>query len=156
MADSTIEIEVAADVSATADDLAAVKEAFRRVGFDVRPEPVVEGRAEAMPWVLYVTIGAPIATFFTTIAAKAGDDAYEAVKRWVKDLWAARRGPNDRTGSVVLRDTRGNQLVLSSTFPDEALDALRDIDWTGVEGDYLLWSSKSGRWLDPMKHPSEF
>jgi hypothetical protein len=156
---SPVEVEVQADVGATSQELAAVTEAFKRAGFVVRPEAVIAARSAGLvPWLLYVTISAPIAAFFTSFASRSGskaaDDVYPLIRQWVEDLWAARRGAGNGTGSVVLQDSRDSQLVLSSTLPEEALEALRDVDWAAVEGDYPIWSEKKRQWLDQMKHPS--
>jgi hypothetical protein len=87
----------------------------------------VAGRSGgAIPWVIYVILGAPIATFFTTIAAEAGKDAYQPIKRWAVELLAARRGG----GAVDIRDSDGMRLVFSSELPDEALAALSNLDWS--------------------------
>jgi hypothetical protein len=90
------------------------------------------------------------------VRVESGGDVYPLIRQWVEDLWAARRGAGNGTGSVVLQDSRDSQLVLSSTLPEEALEALRDVDWAAVEGDYLIWSEKKRQWLDQMKHPSAF
>jgi hypothetical protein len=128
-------------------ELADIREAFARAGFDVRPKEQVGVGSGAAPWVISVTLGAPIATFFTTFASKAAEDAYAPVKRWVHDLWAARRA----AGSVVLQDFLGSTLVLSSGLPEAALDALRDLDWAEVRGDSLVWSEDKNEWLDPKR-----
>jgi hypothetical protein len=98
----------------------------------------VAGRSGgAIPWVIYVILGAPIATFFTTIAAEAGKDAYQPIKRWAVELLAARRGG----GAVDFRDSDGMRLVFSSELPDEALAALSNLDWSKFQrsGD-IHWS----------------
>jgi len=119
----------------------------------VHAEAVIERRsAGALPWVIYVTIAVPIAAFFQSFASEAGKDAYAAVKQWVKDVRETRNGD----GSMVLRDPEHSNLVLNSGIPDEALEALRDLDWSEKRGDYLVWNDSRGEWLDPMKDPSGF
>ena len=153
----SVEITVEADVGATEPELVAIADAFRRAGFEVRPEAVISGRSGGpVPWVLYITISAPIAAFFGAFASSAGEDAYAAVKRWAKELWAARLGNDSDTGSVVVQDVESTNLVLRSALPDEALEALAAMNWPEAKGDYLVWNEKRRQWLDPMKHPSDF
>ena len=119
------DIDVACDTAATPAELAAVEAAFDRAGFEVHATRAVEARSgDLLHWVIYVTLGFPITAFFSSFGSEAGKDAYPKVKRWVTDIWAARNG----TGSMRLQDSDHTDLVLSSQLPDEALDALREID----------------------------
>jgi hypothetical protein len=142
--------DVSLDVRASAGEVRAVEDAFARAGFQVEARPVVITRgAFVPPWVIYVTILVPVAEFFRAFAAEAGKDAYAAVKTWAKDVMAARRESGD--GSVDLRDPEGTTLILSTHFPEEALDALSEIDWDDVRGGYLLWDAEKERWFDQLK-----
>jgi hypothetical protein len=145
MAEPPFRIDVVVEPMSHEMELADIREAFARAGFDVQPEEWKGLGSGAAPWVISVSLGAPIATFFTTFASKAAEDAYEPVKQWVKDLWAL------RPGSVVLEDFEKTSLVLSKDLPEAALDALRDIDWFEVRGDYLVWNEKKNEWLDPRR-----
>ena len=143
-------VEVALERGATDDERAAVEEAFRRVGFDVRATDTVEYRSSGpVPWIVMVTLATPIAAFFHAFAAEAGKDAYAAVKQWVRDLWDARATAGE--GAVRLHDAQRSTLVLSTRIPDEALDALSRVDWEAVSGDYLTWDEARGEWGDAMK-----
>jgi hypothetical protein len=142
--------EVSLDVGASPGEVRAVEEAFARAGFQVEARPVVISRsADVPPWIIYVTILVPVAEFFRAFATDAGKDAYAAVKAWAQDVMAARR--ESRDGSVDLTDPEGTDLILSTHFPDEALDALAEIDWDEVRGGYLLWDVETGRWFDQLK-----
>jgi hypothetical protein len=152
-----IPIDVAADDLASEHELRAVDAAFRDAGFEVQSAAAVGRKsAEVLDWVLYVTLGAPIAAFFTAMASEAGKDSYSALNRWAKSIWEARRGAGTRSGSIVLRDSDHTNLVLSSRLPDEALDALERLNWDEVRGDYLVWNEAEGAWRDPMKQPEGF
>jgi hypothetical protein len=151
------EIEVATDDLATDAELEAVDQAFRRAGFEVRAEAVVGRKSEGvLPWVIYVTLTAPIASFFGSFAVEAGKDAYSTVKRWLREICESRQESGNGSGAVVLRDSEGSSLILTSQLPEEALDALRGLDWSEKRGDYLIWSHDRGEWLDPLKDPSDF
>jgi hypothetical protein len=150
-----MEIKVSAEVGASRAELDAVEEAFRRAGLGAvaADDSVLRSGAGPLPWVLYIMLGAPIATFFTTLAAEAAKDAYQPIKRWAKDVLAARVGD----GSVRLSDDEGTALVLHSGLPDKALEALSDIDWnTFNRGGDIHWSESRGEWLDVFEMPEAF
>jgi hypothetical protein len=150
-----VEIKVSAEVGAPREELDAVEEAFRRAGLDAvaADDSVLRHGAGPLPWVLYVTLGAPIATFFTTLAAEAGREAYQPIKRWARDLLRARRG----YGSARLQDPEGTALVLHARLSDEALAALSDIDWSAVKrGGDIHWSESRREWLDLFETPEAF
>ncbi len=144
-------IRVSADVDARDDELAALDQAFGRIGFEIRSQAAVEMKSLGdLPWAIYIEIGAPLATFFSTIAQRAGDDAYDAVKRWAKEVLAARANAERDRGSAVVNDPDGTNLVLTPGLSPEALDALAKLDWSSVSGEYLLWDERAGEWLDAM------
>jgi hypothetical protein len=149
-------IDVAADDHASDQELRAVEAAFMAVGLEVRAEAAVGRKsAEVLDWVIYVTLGAPVAAFFAAFATKAGEDAYSGLKTWAKGVWDARRGAGSGKGSIVLRDPDHTNVSLHSSIPDEALDALERMDWSLVRGEYLVWSDADAEWFDPLKRSSD-
>jgi hypothetical protein len=52
---------------------------------------------------------------------------------------------------MVLRDPDRTNLILHSSYPDEALDALRELDWDAVRGDYLVWDEERRGWRARLK-----
>jgi hypothetical protein len=147
----TVVEEVSLDVRASPGEVRLVEEAFTRAGFQVEANPKVNSRGAGVPpWLVYVTIAVPVADFFRAFASEAGRDAYAAVKAWANDVMAARRESGD--GSIRLDDSDGTTLILHTSFPDEALDALAEIDWSEMTGGgYLLWGAETGRWFDRLK-----
>jgi hypothetical protein len=146
--------EVVTDAAITPDELADLNEAFRRFGFDVQAEPAIHARSiDPVPWVVYITLGAPIATFFTTLAAEAGKDAYEPLKELVKGVLAARR---NRPGYAAISDPEHSRVTLQPGLPEEALDALKEIDWSEMGAGDLHWSRARREWLDPLRTPEAF
>jgi hypothetical protein len=51
---------------------------------------------------------------------------------------------------MVIRDPEGTNVVLSEGLSDEALDALRDLDWSERHGGYLVWDSDRHEWRDAV------
>lgn len=141
-----------ADVEASPAELHAIDEAFRRIGVDVSSLPAYEMRsAGSLPWVVHITLAAPIAAFFTAVATEAGKDTYALVKQWVRDLLAARAESTRPTGSITVVDTDATTVVVSAGLSDEAIDALSALDWSAVRGDYLIWDEETAAWYDPTK-----
>lgn len=151
------EIEsVKLDVLAREHEVAAVEEAFARAGFKVEARPTVETRADhlgaaVLPWLVYVVVTVPLGAFLVGFGSAAGKDAWGAVKTWVWDVWEARESPYGVGGTLDVRDPLGTRLVLSPPLPDEALDALAEIDWEAVEGGDLHWDENRGEWRDAMR-----
>ena len=93
----------------------------------------------------------PVTAFLTAFAGAAGKDAYDSLKRFVRDIRAARR---DRPGSIVVQDREnhddGTVLVLSAPMSDEAYEALADLDLEAERGSYLVWDHEGNKgWHDP-------
>ena len=151
------EIEsVSLTVFAREDEVAAVEQAFARAGFQIDARADVETRSDhwggaAAPWLIYVMLAVPISAFFAAFGSEAGKDAYAAVKEWTRDIFAVHQKPHYAGGTLDIRDPRGTRVVLSPPLPDEALDALADIDWASVEGGDLLWDERRREWRDAMR-----
>jgi hypothetical protein len=149
---TTRDVEVHLDDEATQAEVEAVERAFRKAGYDTQPEASVGRKSlELLPWVIYVTVGGTILSFFQGFGSEAGKDAWHAVKRWAREIWDAREGAGNGSGSIVLRDSEHSNVVLSNNIPDAALDALRDLDWSEHRGGYLVWNDERGEWVDPLK-----
>jgi hypothetical protein len=148
-------IEVTTDVGASDSELAALDAAFRRVGFEVRAEASERTRAaEPLPWVVYIVLGAPLAAFFHTLASEAAKDAYQPLKQWVKDVFAARGGS---PAHLSVEDVEGSRVSVGSNLPEEALEALARLDWSQFpSGGDLHWSESRQEWLDPRETPEAF
>jgi hypothetical protein len=145
--------EVLIEAEAPPGQKQAVDEMFARAGFDVQSRAALHRRSAGdLPWIVYVTLAVPIASFFAAFGSEAGKDAHAAVKAWAKAMYEARKESGLGQGHISLVDP-SNELVLASEWPDEALDALAEIDWAQVEGGYLVWYE--GRWIDPLSQRPE-
>lgn len=143
--------EVYTDASAPPAEVTAVEDAFARAGFPVKVQPGIEYKsgAELIPWIVQVTLATPIAVFLSTLAAEAAKDAYAAVKAWVRDVWNARAASG--RGGIRLTDPDGTNLILTNDVPEEALDAVSDIEWALKKGHYLVWDGERREWRDPTR-----
>lgn len=145
--------EVLVDASASAAEITAVEEAFARAGFAVEVEASLETRsAVEVAWIVIVGLSIPIVKFLQTFGDEAAKDAYPAFKAWVKDTWAVRQTSRiGAEGSIRVTDPDGSNLILSSRYPDEALDVIPQIDWDRWRGSYLIWDETEQRWHDPTE-----
>jgi hypothetical protein len=144
---------VSLDTFALEWELELVEDAFARAGFTVEARANIERRssfewgAATLPWLVYVVLAVPVSAFFAGFGHAAGRDAWDAVKQWVRDIWEAHEEGRYSGGVFELRDPSGTRVVLSPRLPDEALDALADVDWESVEGgDNLRWDTDRGEW----------
>jgi hypothetical protein len=138
--------------TATPEQVQAVNDTFARHGIAVTAFPGYSRKsAGALPWVVHITLAAPIAAFFAAVGSEAGKDTYAAVKAWIKDMWEARRDSGNGEGSMNLEDPERSHLILPTRLPDRALDALAEIVWDEARGDYLVWDDALGQWLDAMR-----
>ena len=146
---------VSIEATASASQLEAVREAFLRAGFDVDVQADWERRsADVLPWLVSVGLGIPIETFFVNFAKSAGSaageqagkDGYASFKTWFRDLLEARRTTDSGGGEVVLRDPDATTLVLVTSIPDEAIDALRELDWGRLQTGWLAWNAERREW----------
>ncbi len=147
----SVNFAVAMDEEASAAEVESVEVLFRKAGFD-GPVTADIGRRSLgdLPFVIYVS--APVMAFLSGFAGAAGKDAYDSLKRFVRDVRAARRG---RDGSIVIEDRESREdstvLVLSADLPDEAFEALAGLDLEALKGAYLIWDRDGDKgWHDPM------
>jgi hypothetical protein len=141
--------------TAPSEHLDAVAQAFASAGFDVEVVADYGRRSmDLLPWVVLVDLLVPVRPFFNAFFTEAGKDAYASVKKWLRDVSAARAGAGTGEGAIQLRDPEHTNVILPSALPDEAIDALRDLDWDEVRGDYLVWDGQRKIWRDPTKRES--
>jgi hypothetical protein len=101
-------IPVLTDTFASPSEIAALESALADLGYEADVEPIVPPQGLG-PWL--VVIAFPAAQFVAGFAGKAGEDAWEAFKKFferVRDsrepkrrFWERRREP--RTGEIVIK-----------------------------------------------------
>lgn len=123
----------------TLDDLAL---ALRRAGFDAQVEKRTVSAGGLIGWVVTITLAAPIAAFFTSVGSEAGKDAYAAFRSWLR---GQKRGTAD-SAVVILQGSDERELEMDLTVPEEAFEALVDIDWSQMPSGRIVWDQRIKRW----------
>jgi len=140
---------VIVEFEAPPEEIAAVQDVLASSGFQVAVKPLYPltgGPPTELTWVLSVVLGVPLTAFFTALGTAAGTDAYGGLKVWVKRVRDARR-PTPGPGEVRLHDPH-TSMAIPAEIPDEAIDALREIDWSAVRGGHLIWVEEQRAWRD--------
>jgi hypothetical protein len=131
------------DAEATDSELAAVNSTLRSLGFDQGVEFIVDevGLLDGPTfegWLL--TISTPIVAGFL---GALGGDGYGRVKQLVRGVHAARHG---QPGAVRVEGLDHTQISLRSNLPDDAFRALKDLNWTELQGGLIEWSEVDRQW----------
>lgn len=141
-------VDILCDEGAAQAEVESLNRVLQEYGLPPASPTYARRSAGDLPWQLLVT-GAPFVAFWTAIAAKAGDDAYGAMKRWLEQVWAAR---GNRPGNVTIIDEPSQTwVVLEPDLPDEALRqlGLLNPERDGGELGHLRWDPKRGAWVPP-------
>jgi hypothetical protein len=115
-----------------------VSDELGRAGYDVmisnhfRPKGLAAAR-----WLIEVGAEQTINGFFLALGA-AG------FTKLVRTVFDSEDDADETRLEVVDEDE--TRLTLSSVLPDEALIALRDLDWTTVRGTSLTWMADRQEW----------
>lgn len=144
-------LSVTVERDAPAGQASAVESVLARYGIDADVRQVIERRGgDAQGWIVEVAIVGPMAAFFasfgSTFGTTAANDAYPLVKEWIKALWAARGDGGAGEGCVEITSDDGTTLLVRSSIPDTALEALADVPWERVAGRFLAWDEAAGAW----------
>jgi hypothetical protein len=139
--------------SASGSQIKQVEAAMRIVGLDIEgvrarhPTQDQPHVGEALPWIISITLAAPVAAFFAAIGSEAGKDAYLALKEWLRGI-AAISHPAVY-GHVEIEDPEGTKFDLRpKALPDEAFTGLLELDWSKLSGGELVWAEEEKRWME--------
>lgn len=142
--------EVLIDRPAAEGEVEAVTKVFDDLGLGVTVEAGYEVRgAGDYPWIVAVGLasGTTIAIFLKKVAELAAEDAYVALKRWVKAVADSRRPFRSTSGRIELKDDRISALILHEDLPDDAFEALADMDFDALpDHAHLVWDEDTGEW----------
>jgi hypothetical protein len=140
---------VLVDDGASADAIAQIADMLRRNGFagaiEINPQPVRRS-LDTMAFV-QIVIAVPIAAFINGLFTEAGKNAYESFGRWVRRLRTARVSSMGSKSYVDIWDADGTRLLIDPNISDNAMAALRLIEWSHVQGEHLVWNEESCEWM---------
>lgn len=150
----------------------AIEDVMARNGFAGPCFAHLHAQGEGI-WI--VLIGLPPAAFLQALAAEAGKDAWKAVKRIFGELRYALDEGEDSHGQIYIREgglTRDEweasgrkallpglpepgehppQIVIDSILPDEAIEALFEIDYDELWHSSFDWDQEKREWV-PREH----
>ncbi|MGA5564727.1 hypothetical protein ACPCUV_26660 [Streptomyces platensis] len=114
-----MDAEVQFSDEVTDDQASSFKDNLRSAGLDIIPE-TRGALIEAIPWLVLISL--PMQSFLSS----AGEDAYQALRNAVRDLFRAT--VQARNSAILEDDSSGIQVILESDLPDDAYQQLRDLD----------------------------
>jgi hypothetical protein len=123
----------------TLDDL---KVALGQAGVDARVEEQYVTGGGVVGWVVTITLAAPLAAFFTAVGSEAGKEAYAAFRTWFR----RQKLRTADSGAVILQGSDEQEVVLELGVPEEALAALRELDWPNMLSGPIVWDHGTRRW----------
>jgi hypothetical protein len=123
----------------TPDDLQV---ALGRAGVDAQVEERTVTAGGIVGWVVTITLAAPLGAFFAAVGSEAGKDAYAAFRTWFR----RQKLRTADSGAVVFKGSDGCELVAELGVPEEALDALRGLDWSSMPNGTIVWDHRTRRW----------
>lgn len=135
---SSAEVDEVREILASSELAAEVRADWQKPP----PEPQTGNGAF---WMILFSVGAPLGAVITGLAQRAGQDAYDSVKSFVKRLRRARRASRFRHGVMQFEDSEGTTLVIARVDDedlDDALDKLREVDWAQHAGETILWDGQ--------------
>ena len=145
--DSELTVDILLDMEASPKEVDAVTRVAQEEGIrgSVRAAFFRKSLGD-LPWVIYLLVPALVfsSAFLKGAGQEAGRDAYQALRKFISQLYDARR---DRNGSVVVRDSETfTHIVLQDDLPEEAYKQLAQIDQEQLEGGYWVWDFEQCRW----------
>lgn len=151
MAEDLQSLIVRLDDSATSAEVNEVREAAQSSGLtaEVSADWVKDSQSgNGAFWMVYIPISGTLTAFLTGFAHKAGQDAWDAFKSFVRKLRHARRSSRLASdGWVEIEDTDATKLMIGD-LAEEAFDKLRDVDWAAHEGGQIMWNESAREWID--------
>ncbi|MCY3801559.1 MAG: hypothetical protein OXG46_08255 [Chloroflexi bacterium] len=145
--DDELNIEIVLDAEALPREVAAIEEIARDEGIRGPVSATLFHKSlDELPWAIYLL--APVSLFFsaflTRVGNEAGRDAYQAVRRLVCRLCAARR---NKRGSLTVRDSDTfTHIALRPDLPEEAYRQLSQMGPEQLEGGYWMWDFEKNQW----------
>jgi hypothetical protein len=105
--------------------------------------------SELPPWMVLAAL--PLTAFLTALGAEAGKEAFQRLKKLVKDIHAARSASKLPPGNILLEDNSTHiQIVLSLNLPDEAYEKLLQLDPSAFRQGPIHYDTERRRWYSTM------
>jgi hypothetical protein len=144
-------IQVHIEETAPAEQSSAVKRVFADSGLDAEVTADYGRRSlDVFPWAIIFVVSTPLRAFFQSFGSEGGKDAYAKFKEFMHQLRKSRSGAGSGSGTVDVSDPDGTRIIFGSELPDEAIEALANVDWDAVRGGYIVWNNERQEWYDHL------
>ena len=145
--DSVPSLNVVLESEALPCDVNAVEDVVRDAGISAIVKPTfLRMSAGELPWVIFLLtpVWVFFAAFLKAAGQEAGREAYQLMRRFIAQLYQARRSAN---GSIALwhPDTH-SQISLEPDLPDEAYRQLTQMGPELLEGSHWTWDHGQNQW----------
>lgn len=134
-------IPVLLDRYATVGECDAVRAVIDRAGGHAMVRAVWEKEPQTGNgafWMTLFLLGVPFAKFCDGFFTKLGENAADTLRDFVRELREARRASTHASvGWVEFDDVEDTKIMIPSDIPDDAFNALLEIDWSRVQGGTL-------------------
>ncbi len=139
-------ISVSINNFATDEELEAIQEAFRLAGIDTKVEATYFMKsADPVPWIVTITLASATGAFLSGFFGKLGADAADGMQEWVRRIWKAWESSPALPGRIEIHGKDGTTVDIRNP-PEEAYNALLELDWEDIECGWLFWDSDAGEW----------
>lgn len=142
--DPRVIAEVLVEEGAPEDELAALQALFDEAGAPAVVKAAIARRsADLLPWAMLIK--APLTAFLTALAAKAGSDAWDALRAFVAKVYAERRRSGRPEGAIQFEDEDGQRtVILTDGVPDAGYEQLAEGELP--ETGYFVWDEDTSSW----------
>lgn len=128
---------VAIKGAAPSEPVGAIAEALDSAGYEAEIADRYMAKGSAAQWLIEIAVKDTIEGFFLALGAAGFTKLVRTVFESEEDV--------DR-GRLEVVDRDATRLTLSSALPDEAVSALRDMDWSNIRGGSLTWVADRRVW----------
>src|SRR4051794_5856342 len=129
--------QVAIKGAAPPELVGAIAEALDSAGYEAEVADRYLAKGPIADWLIEIAVKDTVEGFFLALGAAGFTKLTRTVFEREKDA--------DR-GRLKVVDRDGTQLTFPTVLPDEAIDALRDIDWSNIRGGSLTWAAERRAW----------
>jgi hypothetical protein len=152
-------IPVLLDRYASPAEVEDVRAVFQRAGARAMVRPVWEKPPQTGNgpfWIVLILLGVSFKAFADGFFGKLGENAADALREFVEELRRTRdQSTRADNGWIQFDDPDDTKVMLGADLPQEAYEALLQLDWSEHTGGMLMWDDTAHEWYDPNRRYSD-